>query len=439
MTVAEEITEGFKITEVGELPYDWVVTTISSLNKEDKESINPMQYPSEIFEYYSIPAYQENKTPMLTKGIEILSQKLLLKSGTVLFGKLNPRVEKVWIVKSESSHRKIGSTEWLPILPNKNVADSDFIYYLSWSDYVMPLSKTLVAGSTPSRQRVDPQSFYKIKVPLPPLPEQQNIASVLSTIQEAKEKTDNVIQATKELKKSMMKHLFTYGPVPVEDAEKVPLKETEIGMIPETWDLECLGNLVDIKGGKRLLKGHFFAVDVTPFPYIRIVDFAKSSVKLSDLKYLTQMDRETIKRYIIKKEDIYISIAGTIGLVGTVPKELDGANLTENAARLILRDSKKIDKIYLVDFLASECGQNEIHKRATKTSQPKLALTRIKEIPVAIPSLPEQQQIADILSAINKKIVCEESKRNSLEALFKTLLSLLMTGKLRVKDLEISV
>lgn len=450
MSSTMEVNNGFKETDIGILPFEWEVTSIGHLEKDRKAIELQNGFPCGKWndQGVGIPHIRpfnvtESGTIDLSslKYIEIDkdTSKYKLNLFDVVFNNTNSEelVGKTALWEKEGFFVISNHMTKIRLL-DKGIIDSKFLSSLmhkKWFDgYYQGICRRHVNQASISLERL-----RQIKIPLPPLPEQQKIASVLSTIQEAKEKTENIIKATKELKKSMMKHLFTYGPVPIEDTEKVPLKETEIGMIPEHWDLECLGNLVDIRGGKRLPKGHSFAVDVTPFPYIRIVDFAKSSVRLSDLKYLTQMDRETIKRYIIKKEDIYISIAGTTGLVGTVPKELDGANLTENAARLILRDSKKIDKIYLVDFLASECGQNEIHKRATKSSQPKLALTRIKEIPVAIPSLPEQQQIADILSAINKKIACEESKRNSLDALFKTLLSLLMTGRLRVRDLEIPV
>ena len=127
-----EIPNGFKKTEIGIIPEDWEVVKLEELNIKNKKTINPAKYPDELFEYYSIPAYQENKKPIIEKGCNIRSQKILLKNGTVLFGKLNPRVEKVWLVSSKNNLRKIGSTEWLPIYPNiKKVNPIDLLTYLA--------------------------------------------------------------------------------------------------------------------------------------------------------------------------------------------------------------------------------------------------------------------------------------------------------------------
>jgi len=433
------IRDGFKKTEIGVIPKEWTLCSLKSVNKRKKTSIYPSNFPMEKFEYYSIPAYQKFRKPIIEKGANIYSQKLLLKKGTILFGKLNPRVEKVWKVQSYSTFRKIGSTEWIPIFPDEDKINSDFLYYIELSKHVMPLAKNMITGSTPSRQRVDSQAFYEIKIPLPPLSEQKKIAAVLRAVQEAKEKTEEVIKAAKELKKSLMKHLFTYGPVSIEEAEKVKLKETEIGMTPGDWKVNVLEDLAFVKGGKRLPKGHKFSAHPTPFPYIRVIDFHNWSVDKSHLKYLTLEDRKIIEKYTISSDDVYISIAGTIGLVGTVPKELNGANLTENAARIIIKDKAQLDKYYLVSFLSSEKGQNEINKRTTKTSQPKLALMRIKQVPVLTPSIHIQKKTTNIICAVNKRIEAEENRKKALGALFKTLLNNLMTGKMRLNNLDIEV
>ncbi len=315
----------------------------------------------------------------------------------------------------------------------ENIINKRFLYYFLKTRFVLFNTKT--TGST--IPHVNKNLFNNLPIPLPPLPEQRKIAAVLSTVQEAKEKTEAVISAARDLKKSMMSYLFTYGPVPLPEAGSVPRKETEIGMVPEEWEVVRLGDIAEVKGGKRLPKGHSFSSVPTAYPYIRVTDFSNWSVRTTELKYLTAEDREAMRKYIITADDVYISIAGTIGIVGTIPSELDGANLTENAARLIILDPENLNKSFLVGFLASKQGQYEIRIRTSKTSQPKLALNRIKQIPIPLPPLPEQRKIASILSAIDEKIEAEENKKKALEDLFNTLLHNLMTAKIRVNHLDL--
>src|SRR5689334_8882754 len=113
------------------LPNSWRLQPLSAFNAVRPSTLNPAVCPNETFEYYSIPAYQDGQRPILSKRNEIRSAKLLLDPGTVLFGKLKPRVEKVWRVGNHSSHRKIGSTEWLPLVPPEGT-DGQFLYFLMW-------------------------------------------------------------------------------------------------------------------------------------------------------------------------------------------------------------------------------------------------------------------------------------------------------------------
>jgi type I restriction enzyme, S subunit len=175
----------------------------------------------------------------------------------------------------------------------------------------------------------------------------------------------------------------------------------------EDWQCTTLGHVAQVKGGKRLPKGEKFADTVTPFPYIRVTDFANFGIDTSDLRYLTPETRATIERYTISKNDVYISIAGSIGITGMIPARLDGANLTENAAKLVLNEDV-IDSRFLMYYFASEVAQTEIRGQTVKNAQPKLALARIASLSIPLPPLPEQQKIAAVLGLVQRAIEQQE-------------------------------
>jgi len=165
----------------------------------------------------------------------------------------------------------------------------------------------------------------------------------------------------------------------------------------------AVGDIAKVKGGKRLPKGQRVQDKPTRHPYIRVTDFASDGLNTSAIKYIDEAVFRKISRYIITSDDVYISIAGTIGLVGIVPRFVSGANLTENAAK-ICQIGPRFDKRFLMYYLRSQEGQSEIRARVVGTSQPKLALFRIKEIPVPAFPTAVQRKIAAILSVYDDLI-----------------------------------
>lgn len=157
-------------------------------------------------------------------------------------------------------------------------------------------------------------------------------------------------------------------------------------------------DFAEVKGGKRLPKGIFVQDEPTNHPYIRVTDFEKDRLCEDNIKYITDDVFEKIKRYIITDKDVYISIAGTIGLVGIIPKHLNNANLTENAAKICNINDLIMKHKYLMYYLRSINGQYEIQSKVVGTSQPKLALYRIEEIKIKTPNIKSQDKIAKVLS-----------------------------------------
>ncbi len=174
-------------------------------------------------------------------------------------------------------------------------------------------------------------------------------------------------------------------------------------------------DFAEVKGGKRLPKGIFVQDEPTNHPYIRVTDFEKDRLCEDNIKYITDDVFEKIKRYIITDKDVYISIAGTIGLVGIIPKHLNNANLTENAAKICNINDLIMKHKYLMYYLRSINGQYEIQSKVVGTSQPKLALYRIEEIKIKTPNIKSQDKIAKVLSNYDDLIENNNKRINILE------------------------
>lgn len=205
-------------------------------------------------------------------------------------------------------------------------------------------------------------------------------------------------------------------------------KKTEIGLIPYEWDLKRISDVCSVKGGKRLPKGYQLIDEKNQNPYIRVADMYNGGVSLDNIKYVPSEAIDSIKNYKISKDDLFISVAGTLGLVGKVPESLDGANLTENADKLC---NIKINKEFLMRILQSELIQKIIELEKTSNAQPKLALTRIKEFLIPIPSEKEQEKIADILSTVDSQIDDTDKLIEKTKELKKGLMKRLLTKGIR--------
>ena len=167
-------------------------------------------------------------------------------------------------------------------------------------------------------------------------------------------------------------------------ADEVPFE------LPEGWCWCRLGTITTVLGGKRIPAGRKLSLEKTDHIYIRVSDMKDSGVSMDNLQYVPDDIYPSISRYIINKEDIYITVAGTIGKVGKIPPELDGANLTENADRLVF---SIINQDWLIMCLQSSVVQSQIADATTKVGQPKLAIARIQNLFIPLPPVDEQSRI----------------------------------------------
>lgn len=211
---------------------------------------------------------------------------------------------------------------------------------------------------------------------------------------------------------------------------KSGFKMTEVGVIPEDWEVKELSSISEIKSGKRLPKGSLVTSSKTPYPYIRVIDMNMGYLNLSNIMYVPENVQPMISKYIISKNDIYISVAGTLGLVGKIPEELDGANLTENANRIT---EIQCNRDYLMYYMMSPLIQNVIEAERTIGAQPKLALQRIRDFYIVLPGdNREQTAIAAALSDVDSLISALTKKIEKKKAIKQGLMQQLLTGKKRL-------
>lgn len=176
-----------------------------------------------------------------------------------------------------------------------------------------------------------------------------------------------------------------------------------------------IGDIADVKGGKRLPKGISLISEKNSHPYIRIRDLGDSKIlELNDAyEYVDDETQKKISKYTVESGDVLISIVGTIGLVAIVGDSLNGANLTENCVKLI--NLKGVERDYLYYFLKSTIGQEEIHKGTVGAVQPKLPIKNIQAIPISLPDLQTQKRIVKMLAPVDSKIDINKAINTNLE------------------------
>ncbi|GAW92771.1 restriction endonuclease subunit S [Calderihabitans maritimus] len=404
------ISNGSKMTELGPLPEDWDVVKL--------EEIAEVKYGK------AKPKETGNIPVVGSGGIYALTSQALVDFPSLVVGRKGT-AGRVWLLES-------------PFWP------SDTTFYLAWKDssvdyrfvyycfQVNTLSGEHAKTTLPSLQKRDLENYV---LPFPPLSEQRAIAYVLSTIQRAIEATERVIAATRELKKSLMHYLFTYGPVPLEEAERVPLKETEIGTIPEHWEVVRLGKVFEFSRKPRSLdinKCH-------QIPFISMEYIPDEEVYLS--KYDLKVREEIKSGTFFFNGDLLIAKItpsfenGKQCIVKNLPTDF-GYATTEVWP---IHGTNEAEILCLFYYLKKDDIRADIaSKMEGSTGRQRVPKNVLENLMIPYPPLSEQREIARILQSVDRKIETEKKRQKALKALFKTMLDLLMTGKVRVKDLEVA-
>jgi len=429
----KHIREGFKMSELGEIPTNWRILSSEEIVVPEKSAIKIGPFGSQL-----------KKETLTDEGYKVYGQENVFKNDFTL-GKRFVNEEKYNQLKTcellpndfvitmmgtigkcaivpEDADVGIMDSHLLRLRLDEQVYKNDLLLHVIKSELIQKQIQKLSVGGI--MDGLSSKVIRQIKFPVPSLQEQQKISDILSTIDTQVVQLDSLIDKTKELKKGLMQQLLTKGIAHTE------FKQTELGEIPVSWSIRNLDEIAEVKGGKRLPKGHQLLEEDTGFPYIRVSDMRGENIQLDNIMYVPTDVVPKISNYRIYVGELFISVAGTLGLIGEVPESLDGANLTENADRIC---NIQIDKNYLKYFLLSNMIQNVIDNVKTTSAQPKLALKQIKNFKILIPSQEEQKKISLILTAVDEQVISYEEEKTKYEELKKGLMQQLLTGQLRVK------
>ena len=317
------------------------------------------------------------------------------------------------------------------ILIDNEKHDIKFLAYQLGIDSIQKYVEMNKRGAT--IKGITRDCLEKIRLNLPPLPEQKAIAHILATVQRAIDAQEQIIQTTTELKKALMQKLFTEG------LRGEPQKETEIGLVPKSWEVVPLASLIRSK----LQNGAFIQKPKVGkgFLFANVADmYSETHLELSRLERL-DVATVSIAKYCLDDGDILV-VRSSLKRDG-IGQNCVARNLGEYVfydCHLIRvqTDPRKMIPEFLSSFWRSDIGKNDLILRSKTTTMTTINQQGISKALIPCASVEEQSEIVYILAAVDEDIRAHRAQQNHLEDLFHTLLHELMTAKTRVHELELT-
>lgn len=413
----------FKHTPIGSIPAEWDVATLDDVMTIRSEITQPSANGQ--VRYVGLEHIDSGKPRLRRWGTEaeVRSSKSKFSVGDTLYGKLRPYLDKVVLAEWEG----MCATDILVFRAKEGKASPEYLVNLLHTAGLLNHAISTTTGV--NHPRTSWHALKKFEFGLPPLPEQRTIAAILSKIQLAIETQEKIIERTKELKKSLMAKLFTEG------LHGEELKETEIGLMPKSWEVLRLGNFVRSK----ITDG----THVTPkyqdagVKFVTATNLKDEKIDFAECKLISLEEHERLtKRCKPEVGDILLSKVGTLGLVAKVEHGEEFSIFVQVA--LIKPKRDMLDSDYLLHALGSDAMQTQIFQKSSTSTMKYIGVGKIAELVVPIPTMEEQVSIAGILKEVNLKIYNGSQRLRLLRTLFRSMLHQLMTGTIRVKNVGIS-
>lgn len=377
---------------------DWQEKTLEALCSLRREFVEPSA--SGVNKYVGLEHIESGSPRIRRWGTDegLRSTKSRFYKGDVLYGKLRPYLDKAALAEWDG----VCSTDILILEPDQDSVDSAYLSFLLHISKF--LAHAVATTSGVNHPRTSWASLASFSHPIPSLPEQRVIAAVLAKIQATMEVQAKTVATLKELKAATMAKFFREG------LHGEPLKQTEIGEMPESWELVRVGDLVKLRSGAS--RPDDLSTDRnenTSFPV-----YGGNGVMGYSRQFLTTQESIIIGR-----------VGAYCGSIHVCPPH---SWVTDNA--LYHRDPVS-DKITL-HFLAELLSYLKLNRLQRKGAQPLVTQGTVYNVVIPLPPKQEQQEIARTATLLNRQIETAEQKLYTLKLTFSSMLHLLMTGQVRV-------
>jgi type I restriction enzyme S subunit len=413
-----------------EAPEGWIPITLGALVEIERASFSISEINSfDSVRLYSLPAFDNGAVPENAAGSEVLSNKYRVPADCILFSKLNPRIPRVWRVKQEHKEPALGSTEFWPLTPRNDNVDLDFLTSFLTSRDFLNSPEITPASSTNSHQRVDRKAFENFEMLLPPIHEQRRIAEILSSVDEAIAATRAVIEQTRKVKQGVLERLLTKGIGPMR------FKQTEIGEIPEGWEVANLFNVLR----EPVRNGYSPVSPSSPTGgwLLSLGTLSEDGLTGAGLKP-APLDDPRISAAKLSHGDVLISRSNTpdrVGMVGIYKGQPPNCFFPD--LMICLRfNSDTINADFGALWLRHLQATGYFKRAAAGTSASMVKINRglLSQIQMPAPSIGEQEAIVARVRELQLTTDSLEAQLHAAVSLKSALMSDLLTGRKRVTE-----
>jgi len=413
-------------TVIGKIPSEWEVAPLKDVVDINRESLDPStELPDREFLYIDIESVEGN-TGIISNPKRILGRdapsraRRVVHYKDVIMSTVRPYLKAFAIVPKEYDNQ-ICSTGFA-VLSCRNAILPDYLLEVLFSSVVIEqCTRMMMGGQYPA---LNETQVSEIRIPLPSSQEQQGIAGILWTVENAIRKTNGIIATTERLKKGLMQQLLTRG-----IGHKEFKYSEELGSeIPKEWEIVSLGDVTNIRYGL----GQPPESDENGVPMIRATNIKRGDIVETGLLRVKRSAIPKSRNAFLRAGDIIVVRSGAYtGDIGRITEKWEGAVAGYD---LVLSPLKRlIDSVYLANYLLGPRVQKYFSQLRVRAAQPHLNSGQVSKVLIPLPSLAEQEKIATTFSALDNKLEVERNEKTNLERIKQTLMDLLLTGRIRIK------